>query len=210
MWGRNAVDVRTAPTRFVSSIHVQSSPEIFSSLPWSSTPAAFTTTSTCPIDLNESRASERTEESLLTSVESASTASDVPSRSTSSTVRSMRGLSKSAITMFAPCWARALPSARPNPLPPPTMTAVRCEKLPCERGPASGSMDTGRILFTCAAGTRSFADQRLGSLETKGRVVVVDRGERHGLVSGHRGDLAQDVLLHPPRSGQQVGAAPRG
>src|ERR1700694_1949526 len=54
----------------------------------------------------------------------------------------MRGPSKSATTMLAPWRASPLATALPRPLPPPTTTATRREKLPSDRGPVSGLVDT--------------------------------------------------------------------
>src|SRR5438128_2309597 len=109
---RKTVLLLTGPRRLVSSIQVQSLLEMRSSLPCRSTPAALTRMSTRPIVLTASRASERTDASLRTSVDSAMAASLVPSLTISATVRSIRGVSKSAITMFAPCLAIALATAR--------------------------------------------------------------------------------------------------
>src|SRR6202022_536100 len=54
----------------------------------------------------------------------------------------MRGPSKSATTMLAPWRASPLATALPRPLPTPTTTATRREKLPSDRGPGSGFVDT--------------------------------------------------------------------
>ncbi len=102
MWLRKPVVVRTAPRRLVSSIQAQSWLDMRSSLPCSSTPAALTRMSTFPIDLIAPCTSERTDASLRRSVESAIDLSAVRSLRMSSTVRSMRGASKSATTTSAP------------------------------------------------------------------------------------------------------------
>src|SRR5690349_8566480 len=124
MCGRKASDVRTVPRRLVSSIHFQSPGLMRSSGPWRNTPAMLIRMSTPPIALIVSAARERTEESLRTSVGRARAASALPRWRISSTVRSNRSASKSAITTRAPCWASARATVRPMPLAPPTTTAT--------------------------------------------------------------------------------------
>src|SRR5713101_1027126 len=190
MCGRNAVLVRTAPRRLVSSIQAQSLLEIRSSLPCRRTPAALSTMSTLPIALIASRASERTDASLRTSVDSAIADSLVPSLRISAMVRSIRGVSKSAITMFAPCLAMALATARPTPLPPPVTTAT------LRHAPAHPSQRAG--------------PEWLRPFEAQGGPVFVDLHEGDRLVSRLAGDLAQHVALGPPGCGGQVRRSPRG
>ena len=76
-----------------------------------------------------SPAIERTDASLRTSVVRAS-ASAIPSSRISSTVRSMRSESKSAMTTRAPWRARAFATVLPIPLAPPTTTATWPDNAP--------------------------------------------------------------------------------
>ena len=90
----------------------------------------LTRTSTWPMALIASSIIEWTEESLRTSVVRARAASDVPRWRISSTVRSIRAVSKSAMTSLAPCRASALAAALPMPLAPPTTTATLPDSAP--------------------------------------------------------------------------------
>src|SRR3979490_1091591 len=138
MCGKKLVTVLTGPSRFVSSIQLQSWLDILSSLPWRRTPAALTRMSTRPIALMESRTRDLTDASLRTSVDRAIADSLVPSLRTSSTVFSIRGTSKSATTTLAPWRASALAIALPTPLPPPVTTATLVPRAPRAGGVASG------------------------------------------------------------------------
>ena len=133
MCGTTAIVVRTVPSTLVSSIHFQSLDLMRSSGPSRRTPAMLTRMSTWPIVVIASLTRERTEESLRTSVGSACAASVVPISRISSTVRSMRSASKSAMTRRAPCRATALATVRPMPLAPPTMTATLSVRAPRAR-----------------------------------------------------------------------------
>ena len=109
----------------------------------------LTRMSTCPIALIASPAIERTDASLRTSVKIA-IESVMPSCRISSTVRSMRSASKSAMTTRAPCRARARAATLPIPLAPPATIATLPDSAP--RGCGS-SLNTAGILFRRARGS---------------------------------------------------------
>ena len=83
------------------------------------------------------------------------------------------------------------------------MTAVRFEKLPCERGPASDSVDTGRILFTWAqcVDQPSVLDSS-GAIRHRGDSIVVG-GDHDGRAAAVLSFFAVDLKPAPlsPKTG---------
>src|SRR5438034_1133665 len=189
MCGRMALIVRTGPSRFVSSIHRQSLLFSFWGLPCRSTPAMLIRTSTWPMALIASPAMDRTEASLRTSVGSARAASDVPSWRISSTVRSMRDMSKSAMTSLAPCRASALAAVLPMPLAPPTTIATLPERAP--RGSSRSSATAGILVVVRPASGAKCAELD----ESQLRLVV--RRQQPGR-ERHQRDEEQE-RQHDPR-----------